>query len=133
MSDLSDPKHQAMLGFITAFVGSHGYGPTIREMQDGLGISSTAVVNYRMHILKREGRLEWQEGLSRTVRVVDLKDDGIAAHKADNDGIVIRLTGDEARLFHTTMGPGDPKALIMEAVRRDLRMRTQRPMMNNAG
>lgn len=111
MSDLSAPKYQAMLDFIAAFVDSHGYGPTIREMQNGLGISSVSVVNYRMHILKRAGRLTWQEGLNRTVRVVD----------PDNDGIVIRLTGDEARMFHSAVGPGDPKALIMEAIRRDLR------------
>lgn len=113
MTDMEDPKYQAMLEFIDAFVDSHGYGPSVREMQHGLEISSTSVVNYRMHILRRAGRLEWEEGLSRTVRVVGL----------DANGIVIKLSGDEARMFHDAVGPGDPKTLLMEAIRRDSRTR----------
>lgn len=112
MSDMADPKYQAMLEFIVTFVDSHGYGPTIREMGDELGISSTSVVSYRMHILQREGRLTWEEGRSRTVRVIDV--DG---------GIVIRLSGEEARMFHDAVGHGDPQTLLMEAIGRDLRTR----------
>lgn len=111
MKDLSDPKYQAMLDFIAVFADSHGYGPTVREMQDALGISSTSVVNYRMNILRREGRLEFEEGLSRTVRVAD----------HSTDCIVIRLAGDDATIFRDAVGPGDPKTLIMEAIRRGLR------------
>ena len=115
MTDLSEPKYQAMLDFIAAFVDSHGYGPTIREMQDGLEISSTSVVNYRMHILQRAGRLTWEEGLNRTVCLIDV----------DDDGIVIQLSGDEARMFHDVVGPGDPKTLLMEVIHRNLRTRAR--------
>lgn len=122
MSDIEDPKYKAMLNFIDAFVDRHGYGPSVRQMQDGLEISSTSVVNYRMNILRREGRLEWEEGLSRTVRVVN--------HSMDN--IVIRLEGDDAKMFRDAVGDGDPKTLIMEAVRRDLRTQGRRPTTNSA-
>jgi SOS-response transcriptional repressor LexA len=115
MTDITDPKYQEMLDFIAEFGDTHGYGPSIREMQHALGISSTSVVNYRMHILRREGRLEWEDGLSRTVRVVD--------HSADR--IVIRLADDDATMFRDAVGLGDPKTLIMEAIRRGLRTEVQ--------
>ncbi len=98
-------KYEAMVDYIRTFIAEHGYSPTVREMQDDLCISSTSVVNYRMRILQRAGRITWSEGASRTVRVI-----------GDPVGLVIRLTGDEASAIRDLIGDGDPKALLMQAV-----------------
>ena len=46
-----------MLDFVRAFTAEHEYPPTQREIADGLGISSLAVVNWRLAVLAREGKL----------------------------------------------------------------------------
>ena len=63
-----DPK---WLEFIAQFSREHGYPPTVREIQRGLGISSSSVVDYWLHRLSKEGRLTWQWGKVRTLRVVE--------------------------------------------------------------
>lgn len=47
LSDLSD-RQQRILHFIYEFTSAHRYPPTIREIGDRVGISSTSVVNYNL-------------------------------------------------------------------------------------
>ena len=53
--------------FIAQFVAEHGYAPTIREIGQGLGITSTSVVHYQIRALERAGALRRREGYSRTI------------------------------------------------------------------
>jgi hypothetical protein len=76
-------------------------------MQQALGLSSTSVVNYWMHILQRAGRITWSEGHSRTVQIVG----------DDVNDLVIHLTGDEARMVREAMGNDEPKTILMQVVR----------------
>ena len=50
-------RPENILGFIKTFVAENQGSPTIREIQDGLDISSTSVVDYNLNILVREGYL----------------------------------------------------------------------------
>ncbi len=67
MSSLSD-RQRRILGFIMDFTESHDYPPTIREIGEQVGITSTSVVNYNlakledMHLLTRQR--EVSRGLS---------------------------------------------------------------------
>ncbi len=58
---------------ILAFVGSHcdeyGYPPTIREIGEAAGISSTSVVNYNLKVLQEKGYLEREPSISRGIRL----------------------------------------------------------------
>lgn len=101
MADPGD-KYQPMVDFIREFTRRCSYAPTVRDMQAGLGLSSSSVVNYWMNVLRNAERITWWEGASRTVRVVGDE--------------VIRLTYDEARAIHDLVGDGDPKTLLMRAV-----------------
>lgn len=100
-------KYEPMVDFIRRYTQEHGYSPTIREMQTGLALSSTSVANYWTHRLQQMGRITWEEGASRTVRIID--DDVV--------DLVIHLTRDEARMVGEAMGDDEPKTVLMQAVR----------------
>lgn len=46
-----------------------GFGPTLQEIQEYAGISSVSVVYYHLHKLRLAGRVTWEEGKARTIRV----------------------------------------------------------------
>src|SRR3954464_3649815 len=56
--------------FIGMFSDQHGYPPTIRDIGNELGISSTSVVSYNLKILEKEGLIERDETVSRGLKVV---------------------------------------------------------------
>ena len=60
-----------MLEFITDFVKEHPYPPSVREIQLGCGISSTSVVDYNLHILRREGYIKRSPDISRGIQLLD--------------------------------------------------------------
>ncbi len=58
-------RQQKILDFIRAFLGQHGYPPTIREIGKAVNIGSTSVVNYNLNKLVREGFLGRSQKVSR--------------------------------------------------------------------
>ena len=70
-------RQNKMLEFITDFVKEHPYPPSVREIQLGCGISSTSVVDYNLHILRREGYIKRSPDISRGIQLLD-KDTGRA-------------------------------------------------------
>jgi repressor LexA len=54
--------------YIENFVGQHGYSPSIRDIQNALGISSTSVVAYNLRILTAKGWIEREDKISRGIR-----------------------------------------------------------------
>ena len=53
---LSD-RQKNILKYIEEYVDERGYPPSIREIGDKVGISSTSVVDYNLRVLEREGRI----------------------------------------------------------------------------
>jgi SOS-response transcriptional repressor LexA len=45
--------------------------PTVKEIADEAGLSSTSVVWYHLEILRAEGHVTWQPGKARTIRLVE--------------------------------------------------------------
>ena len=68
-SELS-PRQRRMLAFIREFVLSHGYPPTIREIGQAAGISSTSVVDYNLEALCRLGYLRRDAEVSRGIELL---------------------------------------------------------------
>jgi repressor LexA len=62
-------RQKSILKFISDFVDSNGYPPTIREIGKACGISSTSVVNYNLNKLEREGLLTRDREVSRGLRL----------------------------------------------------------------
>ncbi len=70
-------RQNKMLEFISNFVKEHPYPPSVREIQMGCSISSTSVVDYNLHILRREGYIKRSPDISRGIQLLD-KDTGRA-------------------------------------------------------
>jgi repressor LexA len=64
-------RQQSILEFITGFLESNGYPPTIREIGRACNISSTSVVNYNLNKLEREGLLSRDREVSRGLRLAE--------------------------------------------------------------
>ena len=64
MHSLSE-RQRRILDFIARFQQQHEYPPTIREIGQAAGISSTSVVDYNLRVLEREGHLHRDHEVSR--------------------------------------------------------------------
>ena len=67
---LSD-RQSKMLEFIRSFLKEHPYPPSVREIQLGCTISSTSVVDYNLHILRREGYIKRSPDISRGIELLE--------------------------------------------------------------
>ena len=60
-----------MLEFIKAHIARTGQSPTIREMGEGAGISSTSVVHYHLKALEKLGLVEREPNTIRGIKAAD--------------------------------------------------------------
>jgi len=60
-------RQMAILQFIVNFLDAHHYPPTIREIGNAIGVSSTSVVNYNLNKLESLGLLERQREVMRGI------------------------------------------------------------------
>lgn len=65
---LTPKSDDELMALITSFRKQFGFSPTIAEMAAERKMSSTAI-KHRLNRLKKEGRVTWVAGLSRTVVV----------------------------------------------------------------
>jgi repressor LexA len=64
-------RQQHMLRFIQEYVREHGRPPTVREIGNAVGISSTSVVDYNLRVLERDGHLHRERELSRGIALAN--------------------------------------------------------------
>ena len=64
-------RQQKILDFIRRFSNDHGFPPTIREIGQDVGISSTSVVNYNLNVLEKKRFLERDKNVSRGLRLTE--------------------------------------------------------------
>jgi repressor LexA len=69
MRRLSD-RQQRILDFVAEYTGDHGYPPSIREIGQAVGISSTSVVDYNLRALERGGLIRRDREVSRGLGIV---------------------------------------------------------------
>jgi repressor LexA len=62
-------RHQKILDFLGEYKRQNNYPPSIREIGENTGISSTSVVNYYLDQLEKMGMIERDRKISRGVRV----------------------------------------------------------------
>jgi repressor LexA len=70
------PKQQRILSFIHHFVADKTYPPTIRDIVNGCGISSTSVADYNLQKLEKEGYIRRHHEISRGIELLDNRSTG---------------------------------------------------------
>jgi repressor LexA len=63
------PRQVEIVRFILAFRQGHDYAPTLREIGEAVGLSSTAAVSHQLSALQRKGVLYREVGCPRTVEI----------------------------------------------------------------
>jgi repressor LexA len=63
-------RQKRILEFIREYLDEHRFPPTIREIGQTVGISSTSVVKYNLDALERRGYIERDREISRGLRLV---------------------------------------------------------------
>jgi len=63
-------RHQKILDFIQEYQRKYKHPPSIREIGENCGISSTSVVNYYLDQLEKTGHIERDRKISRGLRVI---------------------------------------------------------------
>ena len=64
-------RQEDILQCIETFILNNGYPPSIREIGEAVGISSTSVVNYNLNALQRAGLIERDRTVSRGIKLVN--------------------------------------------------------------
>jgi len=62
-------RHKKILAFLKEYQITNNYPPSIREIGENTGISSTSVVNYYLDQLEKMGHIERDRKISRGVRL----------------------------------------------------------------
>src|SRR5437762_2112749 len=63
-------RQKNILKYIEEYVDERGYPPSIREIGDRVGISSTSVVDYNLKVLERDGYLRRDREVSRGLELI---------------------------------------------------------------
>ena len=59
---------------VKGFISKNGYSPTVREVMAATATSSTSVVAHRLRRLRTLGYIAYEDGKSRTIRVLEVRE-----------------------------------------------------------
>lgn len=62
-------KQRLVLDTIVDFLQRQGYPPTIQQLCDACGVSSTSTIHYHLTALKKKGFIHWNESERRAITV----------------------------------------------------------------
>jgi repressor LexA len=57
-------KKEQVFAFVRAYIGEHGYPPTVREIANGVGYASSSSAHNAVRVLIDDGRLFGSPGRS---------------------------------------------------------------------
>jgi repressor LexA len=85
MDDIT-PRQQRILEFIRATVKSRGYPPTVREIGEAVGLTSSSSVHAQLANLQRKGLLRKDPSKPRTIEVAGVR-------PTTSSGVTVPLVG----------------------------------------
>ena len=89
MSKKGEDKQQKILMFVNDYMRENGYPPSIREICQGVGLSSTSTVHAHLETLRKNGLLEKADSKSRGIRLKNPADDIVG----ENDIVNVPVLG----------------------------------------
>ncbi|MFC6385187.1 HTH domain-containing protein [Sporolactobacillus kofuensis] len=63
-------RREMIIDAIKKLTKEQGYPPSVRELADEVNLKSTSTVQGHLERLKKDGRVEFEHGCPRTLRVV---------------------------------------------------------------
>jgi len=63
-------RHRKIMEFLTTFQDKNGYSPSIREIGDSIGVTSTSLVDYYLKNLEQHKYIERNQHVSRSIRIL---------------------------------------------------------------
>ena len=79
------PKDYEIMDFILSQQNERGYPPTVREICDAVGLSSTATIHARLKKLQKHGYLIKEDSKNRSIKVVNYKNAELPSKIEYND------------------------------------------------
>ena len=76
MSDIT-PRQQRILGFIAETVRERGYPPTVREIGEAVGLTSSSSVHAQIANLERQGKLRKDPTKPRAMTLAEPRAEGV--------------------------------------------------------
>ena len=73
MTEMLNPRQREILDFLADHARSHAYPPTVREIGQAVGLSSSSTVQNHLNALEQKGLIRRDPTKSRTVEVVGLE------------------------------------------------------------
>jgi SOS-response transcriptional repressor LexA len=70
MTERSTKKQKELLSFVDGFIKEHGYGPSYREVMNGLGYKSVSTVAVHIEGLISKGYVRKRDNSARSLEVV---------------------------------------------------------------
>ena len=64
-------KPELILDYLRKYFAEFRYPPSIRDIVDGCGLSSTSVADYNLKILEREGHIRRDRERARTISLIE--------------------------------------------------------------
>lgn len=62
------PRQQDVLQWISGFIDTHGFSPSVREIGHAYGWTTNGVMCH-LRSMRRKGAVTWIDGQARTIRV----------------------------------------------------------------
>jgi repressor LexA len=63
-------RHFKIMDYLVSFQGKNGYSPSIRQIGENIGVSSTSLVDYYLRQLEDQNYIERDSNVSRSIRVI---------------------------------------------------------------
>ena len=64
-------RQRGIVAFIKTFIAENGYPPSVREIRDAIGVSSTSTVHLELVDLEAVGVIRRPGGLSRAITLIE--------------------------------------------------------------
>lgn len=64
------PRQREILAWVDAYIASHGFSPTCRELAASFGFKGPNGAACHLRPLRRKGVITWIDGKPRTLRVI---------------------------------------------------------------
>lgn len=67
-------RQREILAWINAYIASHGYSPTLRELATAFGFKGPNGAACHLRPLRRKGAVTWIDNQARTLRALEVND-----------------------------------------------------------